>query len=79
MIEIAKFIKKYDEEYDFLYEHYDRVAGYNEAVRWYDENHTKPEVKVYVEAYMKEVDDFISSDREAAAFAFACETFGIGE
>jgi hypothetical protein len=75
---LAKLIEQVDKEYNFLYENGDRVAGYGEAVKWFDENQSRPDVKLWVDAYVRENKDFISSDREAGAFAFACEVLDIG-
>ena len=68
-INIKEFAKKVDEEYDFLYDNNDNVAGYDEAVSAFDtfaETHSE-----FVGAYVRYREDFISSDREAAAFMFA--------
>ena len=75
MINIQKFLEKFEEEYDFLYEHRDNVAGYREAVAWFDEFSEKhPD---FVMEFVKYRHDFISSDREAASFAFTMESFGL--
>ena len=74
---MSKLLTQFNKEYDFLYEH-DNVAGEDEAVAWFDKNQSKPEVKPFVTALINERGDFISSDREAAAFAFACEVLNIG-
>lgn len=68
-INIEAFLKKFNEEYDFLYEHHDRVAGYRDAVDAFDEfvkTHRE-----FVGEFVNYRKDFISSDREAAAFMFA--------
>ena len=75
---MSKLLKQFNKEYDFLYEAGDKVAGYDEAIVWFDRNKNKPEVKQYVIALVNERGDFIASDREAGAFAFACEVLGIG-
>jgi len=74
---MSQLLDQFNQEYNYLYEH-DNVAGYSEAVAWFDANQGKPSVKPHVTALVKERGDFISSDREAAAFAFACETLNIG-
>lgn len=74
---MSKLLEQFNKEYDFIYERGDRVAGYHEAVDWFDENQTRPGVVEHVTALVTERGDFISSDREAAAFAFACEALGI--
>lgn len=71
-INIHAFYDQFKKEYRFLYDNYDRVAGYDEAVRAFDE--FAPHHKVFVSEFVKYRGDFISSDREAAAFMFALET-----
>lgn len=73
-INIHAFAKQFAKEYNFLYDNYDNVAGYREAVSFFDEfvkRHGD-----FVGEFVKYRGDFISSDREAAAFAFALEAFG---
>lgn len=72
----SPLLRQFNQEYEFLYTHNDNVAGYNEAVAWFDENQSKPEYTWLVTALNRERNDFISSDREAAAFAFALEALG---
>lgn len=74
---MSTLLEQFNKEYNFLYEH-DNVAGYSEAVDWFDANQSKPGVAEHRDALIKERGDFISSDREAAAFAFACEVLNIG-
>lgn len=71
-INIAEFEKQFNKEYDFLYEHNDNVEGYREAVQSFDEF-----IKThgdFVGEFAKHRGDYISSDRECAAFMFALET-----
>ena len=75
---MTKLLEQFNKEYEFLYKNNDRVAGFKEAVAWFDNNQSKPEVQPYVVALIVERKDFIASDREAGAFAFACEVLGIG-
>lgn len=72
-INIEQFSKEFDKEYDFLYENYDNVAGYTEAVQAFDE--FLPSHKEFVSEFVQYRGDFISSDREAAAFMFAMEKY----
>ena len=70
-INIKAFNAQFDKEYDFLYKNNNRVAGYNEAVEAFDvfvASHGD-----FVDEFAKYRGDFISSDREAAAFMFAME------
>jgi len=73
-INIHKFIRQFNKEYDFLYEHRDRVAGYDEAVSAFDSFVASGEnAKQFVRDFVLFRGDFVSSDREAAAFMFALE------
>lgn len=72
-INIQAFLEKFNEEYSFLYDNWDRVAGYREAVEEFDEF-----IKTngaFVGEFARYRQDFISSDREAAAFMFALSSF----
>ena len=70
-INIQKFREKYLEEYEALYNQEGEVAGYREAVQAFDE-FVKPH-QAFVGEFVKFHGDFISSDREAAAFMFALQ------
>ena len=78
-INIHEFAKKFRQEYSFLYENRDRVAGYDEAVDAFDEYLEKDigGFKKFVGEFVDFRKDFISSDREAAAFMFALESMGV--
>ena len=70
-ISIEQFLNQFTKEYAFLYDNYDRVAGYHEAVEAFDEfakTHKK-----FISEFVKYRQDYISSDREAAAFMFALD------
>lgn len=77
-INIQDFLKKFSEEYGFLYDNDDRVAGYHEAVEAFDEflRNDVGGFKKFVAEFANWRKDFISSDREAAAFMFALESMG---
>lgn len=69
------FVKHMKKEYDFLYENSDRVAGYYEALDFGDMwIHQHP---VEMGKFYQVRGDFITSDREVAAFAFTLEHFGM--
>ena len=70
-INIKAFAKQFNKEYDFLYANNDRVAGYGEAVDAFDEFVAKH--GDFVGEFAKHRGDFISSDREAAAFMLALD------
>lgn len=75
-INIHEFAKKFSEEYGFLYDNDDRVAGYREAVDTFDE-FLKNDIggfKKFVSEFCNFRKDLVSSDREAAAFMFALES-----
>lgn len=77
-VDIKTFSKKFQEEYNFLYDNYDRVAGYSEAVDEFDARMASSEnFKNFVGEFSSYRSDFISSDREAAAFMFAMESMGL--
>ena len=68
-VDIKAFSKRFAEEYEFLYDHCDNVAGYDKAVRAGDEFMKRhPE---FVAEFARFRGDLITSDREAAAFMFA--------
>ncbi len=72
-INIYKFAEQFKKEYAFLYEH-DNVAGYEEAVDEFDRMiKTNESFQSFVGEFAKYRMDFISSDREAAAFMFALD------
>lgn len=72
-IPIDKFLAQYNKEYHFLYQNRDNVAGYHEAVAFFDR--FAPKHKDFVREFVQYRGDVISSDREAAAFSFALSTF----
>lgn len=77
-VNIHDFAKKFGEEYEFCYENDDCVAGYEEAVDAFDD-YLKRDIcgfKKFVGEFVNFRHDFISSDREAAAFMFALESMG---
>lgn len=77
-ININEFLTKFRQEYAFLYDNRDCVAGYQEAVEAFDE-YLANDIGGFQEFVGEFVDyrhDIISSDREAAAFMFALESMG---
>ena len=72
-INIDQFMKQFEKEYSFLYDHRDRVAGYREAVAAFDDGMKAEWFRDLVGAFCRLRGDFISSDREATAFCFALE------
>ena len=69
-INIYAFAEQFKKEYQFLY-HHDNVPGYDEALEQFDA--FAAENPDFVREFVNFRGDYISSDREAAAFAFALE------
>ena len=74
---IHEFARRFDENYQFLYDNYDQVAGYSDAVDEYDRLHAASEsFRLFAREFCKFRAegvcsyDPISSDRECAAFMF---------
>ena len=74
-INIKAFAEQFQKEYNFLYENNNNVAGYREAVAAFDEFLSNN--KNFVCEFIKYRGDFISSDREAAAFMFALSNWEV--
>ena len=70
-VSIKKFLKKFQKEYKFLYDNYDNVAGFRDAVNEFDYRiHHDLGFNKMVQEFVIYRNDFISSDREAAAYMF---------
>lgn len=68
---IAQFLSRFLDEYEFLYEAGDRVAGFDEAVQEFDKMIAASEnFAAFVREFAAYREDPITSDREAAAFMF---------
>lgn len=74
-IDIDMFLKQFNKEYEFMYDNNDNVAGEREAIEAFDE--FLPHHKEFVNQFNKHRGDIITSDREAAAFMFSMEHFGL--
>lgn len=71
-----RILNKFQQEYDFLYEHDDNVAGYDEAVDAYEQyRHNTHFMGLVVDLVRKRGDAF-SSDREVGALMFALDSLG---
>lgn len=71
---ISKFLDRFKENYNFLYDNNDRVSGYYEALDYGEKIiHEKPD---FVGEFVRFRGDFLSSDREVAAFGFTMSDFG---
>ena len=68
---VHEFTDRYYKNYAFLYNARGYVAGYNEAVAEFDTMcRNNRSFQKFVAEFVKFRGDFISSDREAAAFMF---------
>ena len=74
-INIEKFLKDFNKEYNFLYNNDDNVVGYDEALMEWDYFVEKKNNKEFIREFVLYRGDFISSDREAVAFMFAMEKY----
>ena len=73
-VNFEAFIEQFNKEYNFLYEHNDNVAGYEEAVSAFDDALQNNEnFKHFVSEFCEYCNGAITSDREAGAFMFALE------
>lgn len=73
---IADFLAKFDSNYDFIYDankHNMEVAGQREATEAFDD--FVKQHRDFVREFVNYRGDFISSDREAAAFMFTLDDF----
>lgn len=75
-VDMDKFHKKYSDNYEFLYNNRN-VAGEDEAVDFFDQWIKDEKHKEFMQRFFEVHHDFISSDREAAAFAFTLEDFDL--
>ena len=70
-ININEFFKQYVAEYEALYDTQGYICGFDEAVEAFDA--FLPSHQEFVAEFSAYRGDFISSDREAAAFMFALD------
>lgn len=62
------FLRKFSGTYEFLYDNYDNVAGFTEAMEfgdWFIKNHP-----AFTRKFTDYRGDILTSDREVAAFGF---------
>ena len=73
-MDFSKFLDRFKENYNFLYNNNDHVAGYYEALDYGEKIiHEKPD---FVGEFARFRGDFLSSDREVAAFGYTLADFG---
>ena len=71
-INIVEFLKRFNNEYKFLYDNMDMVAGYGEALDAWDIFVEKN--KNFIMEFVHFRGDYITSDREVVAFMFAMDS-----
>jgi len=74
-LNINEFLKRFNENYDFLYENRDAVAGYSEALEFGDEFIMNDNNISFIGEFNRFRCDILSSDREVVAFAFTLSDF----
>lgn len=75
-INIQAFYEDFKKEWLFLTacgSGCENIAGFSEAVRWYDRFYETDNGKAMIHGFIKYRDNTITTDREKAAFAFAFE------
>lgn len=78
IVDTNVFLTQYDKEYQLLYNNNDEVAGKDEACAWYcDMLQCNAKFREFVRQCAIVRQDGFMSDRECAAFAFACEHFDL--
>ena len=72
----AEFLKKFDQEYNFLYEAPGYVAGYDEAVQAFDDflgsSESNKKLVADFASYRK---DFINNNQKTTTFMFTLDYF----
>ena len=76
-VNIKDFLKKFNEEYDFLYEHNDNVCGYYDALKEGDLFISDKKNINFIREFNEYRQDILSSDREVVAFMFTMESMGL--
>jgi len=74
---MSELLNAFGQEYERLYNSRDNAPGYRDAVAWFDAHQEDPGVVEHRNALIRERQDLLSSDREAAAFVFACRSLGL--
>ena len=77
-INYQALLDQFNKNYDFLYNSKAYVAGYDEALDYFDNTVRKNTVLSDILCKFVEFrSDFLSSDRECVAFVFSLEDLGI--
>lgn len=74
-INIKEFEDRFSEIHAELYDNDDDTDDFDEAVETFDELLKKPNFRDFVGEFVDHRGDFISSDRECAAFMYAFNEF----
>ena len=81
VFDIKSIYETYQNEYGFLYDNKDNVAGYDEALDFYTENFNElisdENFKKYMFALCTLKQDGFTSDREIVALMFAFEKYNV--
>ena len=76
-VNIKEFLKKFNEEYDFLYDNDDNVCGYYDALKEGDLFISDKKNSKFIREFNEYRQDILSSDREVVAFMFTMESMGL--
>ena len=76
-VNIKDFLKKFNEEYDFLYDNDNNVCGYYDALKEGDLFISDKNNSKFIREFNEYRQDILSSDREVVAFMFTMESMGL--
>ena len=76
-VNIKEFLKKFNEEYDFLDDNDDNVCGYYDALKEGDLFISDKKNINFIREFNEYRQDILSSDREVVAFMFTMESMGL--
>lgn len=77
-INYQALLDQFNKNYDFLYNAKAYVAGYDEALDYFDNTVRKnTELSDILSKFVEFRNDILSSDRECVAFVFSLEDLGI--
>ena len=72
-INICAFLEQFNREHEYLYDHHDHVAGYDEAVDSFDAFLKDKANASFVREFAAYRGDVVSRSREASAFIFTID------
>ena len=76
-VNIKDLLKKFNEEYDFLYDNDNNVCGYYDALKEGDLFISDKKNSKFIREFNEYRQDILSSDREVVAFMFTMESMGL--